>query len=294
MLQILQSDHSNPSVKNCRHCLLRFKKSKSLLNLFIGELPSISGSYRDTIFIDLVQTQKLFALDDSSDNLPKPGFTMKFQKSLKKTANHSGELIFYVSFLSFTKDVGYFKDNMTLHATKATFDSSGGSPSSKKYDRKNSEEHLFQNNYSHETTYYKPAQIEIQLKLEAEKNFFLHLDDTYWRYFRSQEKKYFGGDKDPNSNSSLVIMSNIPSSRRDDNSQISPLLKNQKEEKVFLVLLMKKNKHKFLLESFETESMRNDSKLNKTLLSIGEIAFSFDKPEDLTSLINVRFTVKTG
>lgn len=268
-------------MKNCRHCILRFKKSKLLLNLFVGELSSISDNINNTIFQDLVLVQKLF--DEPDSPLPSPGLTISVQKTIRKSNDYSGELRIHLPFLCFTKDIGYFKDHMTLHATNATISQHEGDLLSTKTHRDRPETVTMTNE---EIPRPKPGQIEVLFKLETEQNFFGHIDEGYWRYFRGQEKKHFEGKDDQNS-------SPEPSSTRGHDgkanykSELLSKLAQYNKEKVYLVLLKKTNKHKELLEEFEAEPLRQDCKLDKLLVSVGEITFSFEKPEDFTAVLNV-------
>lgn len=255
------------------------------MNVFVGNLTTVSDAYENTIFEDLQLTQKLFSHADM-EKAPSSGFTITLQKTMKKTNEYSGELRIHLPFLCFTKDSGYFKDNMTLHAArvvinhyeeKITLGKSFKELINTEKDVHIPEKEIDMNG----ETPIRAAQIQILLKLETDQDFFGNIDDSYWKYFRNQEKKHFEGKDEENSmaataqelaKSHLLALKETTSLNR---------------EKIYLVLLKKKNKHKNLLEEFEVDSMKYECRLDKSLISIGEISVSFAKPEDFTSILNV-------
>lgn len=284
-LDIIQADHTNPQLKSCRHCILRFKKSKLITNIFVGDLSTVSEEFRNTLFCELVMTKNLYCHE--RDINTSSGLTISMQKTIKRMKNHSGELKINLPFLCFTRDEGYFKDNITVHAVKAVISQEDSespnlqSPESSlpKKDPAGKAYFAFTSD-----TFYKPAKIDILFKHEIDQNLYSIIDESFWKYFRSQEKTHFEA-KDPSLSIDKTIQESMSEKGSKQSRQSNQIFSN---EKVYLVMMYKRNRHKDFLREFETEPMNKDYKLDKILFSIGEISSMFHKREDFTSLLNVK------
>ncbi len=157
----LRNDH-RPSNKACKHCILRYKKSQFMLNVFIGKFDKYSMTSDEL--------SPFYHLYGSSLNNPHDdGLIFKVVHSIDKHQNRFSQTILHLPFLAITRDLGFFKDNIVVHC------------SDNQIPLKKSAHHT-------KFDYSENPIIKIKPLLKANDTFLEYLDDNFWKYFLNLEK----------------------------------------------------------------------------------------------------------
>ncbi|KAM3144515.1 Vacuolar protein sorting-associated protein 13 [Paramecium bursaria] len=114
-LQTLYKDHENNETSFCKHCQLKFKKSIELTNILIGVIPQEAQQHINR-GASKIWFQVLDSLAESRHNF---GFSLQFynMNRIRKDANTQTNI--EIQTILITRDVGYFKDNITVHCSKS-------------------------------------------------------------------------------------------------------------------------------------------------------------------------------
>lgn len=254
-LQNLKGDHTKKGVKTCRHCILRYKKSKKILNIFIGDLNLVSGNFEQSTFAELYENWPRMMLDQK-----KSGISFSIQHYVDRQASGVGDICGKITFLSITQDVGIFKNNIMVHMCPSF-------PENTEND--NSQSNIHGNAQSF---------LEFYPTIPADNNFLMNLDDNFWKYFREQEKKHFEAPDYFDSKSDLSIKKE---------SQIEQESQSFDKMKAYILLMRKKNTLKELLKDFEVGTGARDYEINRFLLKANEISINLPTPRDITTILNV-------
>lgn len=130
-LNFLLRDHlkEGQEKKNCKHCIIKFKKSSVIFNLIFGNFWDFFKDFHKTDFFLLERLiKKQMIMIEPNDEY---GIFIDFFSSqrLKKqiynnlNPDDNGDKKYLVSlkwpFLLVTVDTGFFKNNMTIHCSKA-------------------------------------------------------------------------------------------------------------------------------------------------------------------------------
>ena len=148
-LNFLLRDHlkEGDAKKNCKHCIIKFKKSSVIFNLIFGDFSDYFKDFHKTDFFLLEKLIKKQMDKNSNYGIYIDFFSCQRLKSqiyndLHPEDNESKEYVVSLNwpFLLVTVDTGFFKNNMTIHCSRAV--------TSKKKRRKTTEEdHKSQGNY---------------------------------------------------------------------------------------------------------------------------------------------------
>ena len=222
------------------------------LNIFIGNIEK---------YIELRDKDRITYIYTEDDV-----FTVSFNKtSISKKENLTTTL--KIPFISVTRDIGFFKDNITIHCSESSDIS----------ENSNSLIH-----FSHEEKKIadKDTYINFIPSFDVAFEDIENLDESYWRYFREEEKRILKGD-DPKSNESFISMKNSNVSKSPNNFMRS----QRSKPKLYLLMLRKKNLKLDILKNFEIGKTFNFS--NTFVFKIKEISIKFLKPINFCALLNV-------
>ena len=124
-LNFLLKDHTSNSKKNCKHCLIKFKKSHSIFNLVVGDFINAFSQYNKTDFVLMKMLMENPNYDIRSTN--SDGITIRVKNFFKKAEqlkhklhqqkHHYVELKIAIFLL--TIDSGFFKQNIMAHCSSA-------------------------------------------------------------------------------------------------------------------------------------------------------------------------------
>ena len=116
-LNFLKKEHQI-GARICKHCVLYHKKTKILINIFLGSLEQYCND-RNSPFQDL-RALNCTIINYNGDL----GFKLTVKHSMTLKDQGETETLFALPFLSITKDIGFFKENIIVHCTEndSTFD----------------------------------------------------------------------------------------------------------------------------------------------------------------------------
>ena len=261
-LQRLKKEHQ-PKQKHCQHCVLRYKKSRSITNIFIGDLGVVDDTFSQTTFADLYDYEMNTELEHYNS-----GFSLTIQ-NIKDNAPHPiGEISWKVPFLSVTQDIGVFKKNLMVHICPSP------TPDIDFEKLNKSGEILVELSAS---VRKKRNVFELVPSISADENFVKYLDDNFWKYFRAQEKKHFDVNIESDSG-----QGNFSIQSRKNNSELNYF----ERLKPYVLLMRKQNCFKELLKDFEVKES-GDYSINKFLFRVNEISLNLAANEDFVAIFNV-------
>lgn len=148
-LNFLLRDHlkEGEKKKNCKHCIIKFKKSSVIFNLIFG---NFSNYFKDFYKTDFFLLEKLFKSSTSKQN--NHGILIEFTssqrlktqiyKDLPTNDNKNKKYVVSLNWplLLVTIDKGFFKNNMTIHCSKAITIKTKISEEEKEEEEENKEE----------------------------------------------------------------------------------------------------------------------------------------------------------
>ena len=167
-LHLLLNDHKKEN-QNCKHCILRYKKSSLVLNLFIGDLAQNFPRIFESTFAPLSSAWQFYTKEE-------PGLLITTTHSLTRRQNPSPNTIIHIPFMVITKDAGFFKNNLAIHCTENR---------SHLYDEINSSQRSFRETI---VSKFKPAR-------KANRDCLGVLDNHFWRYFMKLEDSFINNDE---------------------------------------------------------------------------------------------------
>ena len=185
-LNFLLRDHikEGDNKKNCKHCIIKFKKSSVIFNLIFGNFWNYFQDFHKTDF---------FLLERLIKKQMKPeddyGIFIEFSSSqrLKTQVYHrlgpddNADKKYVVSlnwpFLLVTIDTGFFKNNMTIHCSRATTTRSKKKPS---------EEEESKSPKLRESNLSSPERKKLITSKEKDHSFKKKDEEMSWEKFRSK------------------------------------------------------------------------------------------------------------
>lgn len=245
----------------CKHCVLYYRKSKVLTNIFMGSFEEYCNDVNYPF-------QDLKALNCTIINYNGTlGFKLTVKHSLTFKSQGETETLFSLPFLSITKDVGFFKENIIVHCAE----------SHSTLEEKKSSRNLFapKNN---EIIVLKPLK-------QVKRNFIKELDDNFWRHFLHIEKEI-------TSKNSLLEESDLEISL-DAHSSFSPVsdrnvfAPEDQESPIFMLYVQKKHLHQKLAKAFFDIQGANKDCQDLKSLRIKEFGLSFANLDSLLTIISV-------
>ncbi len=265
----LKKEHKPASAKNCNHCVLIHKKSKIVLNLFIGDLAEYFNELENSPFANLylLNEKDLETKEDYS------GFSLTFNQSLNPAHINDPKMIFHLPFLSITRDTGFFKDNIIVHSAE-------------------SQTHNFFNSFENPSFDPKqPLVSSFQPLMKANKDFILQLDGFFWNYFLSTEQKCKKHNSTPQRIKFNGGISSVASPIKGLIIGRPSSLGNEEEhDSVYVLFLRRKQMRRRLRRELEKDGHQKAFR-NFTALLIKEIHISFSSVDVLISLMNVSFII---
>ena len=126
-LNFLLRDHlkEGETKKNCKHCIIKFKKSSVIFNLIFGNFPTFFKDYQKTDFFLLEKLMKKQKIEENYgifiDFFSSQRLKTQVYKALDKEDNMDKNYVISLNwpFLLVTIDTGFFKNNMTIHCSRA-------------------------------------------------------------------------------------------------------------------------------------------------------------------------------
>lgn len=183
---MLRNDHKE-SNKACKHCILRYKKSQTVLNLFFGDLGKYCSTLIATPFHNLYSVLEKDSLSKKMDQ----GLTISLCHSLSSSEEKVYQTLLYIPFLSLTRDQGFFKDNLIVHCTESS------KPSREGQGRDS-------------------IDFKIRPMIKVTNQFMANLDEKFWRYFKDFEKFYRNKDDKQKMESMVSVEQSNSSSIKSD------------------------------------------------------------------------------
>jgi len=264
-LRTLQKEHKPHTNKNCSHCILLHKKSKSILNLFIGDLANYFKGVENCPFAHLYlhNTKDLEANEDFS------GLVITFKQSLAPINHDLKHMIFHLPLLVLSRDTGFFKDNVIVHTTETGPTYLGTDYSV--YNTKDKE----------------PIFAKFLPIVKAKKDFAMHLDDAFWNYFLQVEQKFKTKE---NAFAEEIKRSHSPKRERVSTGGKFSFTDTTEDDgiSVYVLFLRRKYKRRSLLRELEINAKQKVFQ-NFTALWIREININFRSVYELICLLNVNY-----
>ncbi|CAD8044814.1 unnamed protein product [Paramecium primaurelia] len=214
-LDTLFHDHKEQS-SDCKHCILKYRKTVELTNILFGVISEISKSSDVPCWFHILhnECQKLGNNSNLSVKRKKDqGIKITFQSTQKITNIGQYKSIIAFPILVITRDIGYFKDNIMIHCSaskykekcvninKQRFDQEG---EYNQFEKQNQKDISFQKGqsaqkkdinqeYIQDETIKEINYVLIQpaFKVKEPLLFWQKLDDKFIFYCRSNEKDMF-------------------------------------------------------------------------------------------------------
>lgn len=195
------------------------------------------------------------------------GFKLTVKHSLTLKDQGETETLFSLPFLSITRDIGFFKENVIIHCTE----------SNSALEEKKSTRNLFG---------LKSNEILMLLPLtQARRDFIKELDDNFWRYFLSTEKEI-------TSKNSILEESDVEISL-DAQSSFPPisdrniLAMESSQSPIFLLYAQRKHRYRSLVKVIDLQGRNKDFQDLKSL-KIKEFSICFQNLNSLLTLSSVK------
>ena len=284
-LHTLLKDHKE-GTKNCKHCILRYKKSSLIMNIFVGDLTKNMEVISDTTFAELASS--------SSNDLEKGlGLLVTIKHSLTRKENMYHNTILHLPFFVLTKDMGFFKDNIAIHCSEAMpvlVNPAENGP-------KVSKEAIISK--------FRPG-------FRAHKECLANLDEKFWHYFReleaelSRPKKEAGDqgevikeideeeEDDEDENEKLINL--LPSLKRFSTVPDRIMFEKGKEslfnsaQSLYVLFISKRYLRRELLKDFDIGKRTKDFK-DYVTFRLKELSISFNSLNSFSSIASVIFFV---
>ena len=260
----LKEDHQDGN-KNCKHCILLYKKSKYLLNIFFGNIKEYivkeNNFFRDFIDINSV----LINNDEATGIIITTKHSMAYDR-LKQEAKN----ILYLPFIAVTRDVGFFKDNVIIHCTE-------------------SPEKAPMNQNS-------PADVTIRLipEIKSDIQGMDDFDQNFWKYFLKVERS-FKTVNQSKFEESFVETSDIRGASHMFSSNMKFNMGVEREvfdKPVYILYFRKENLHKDILKVFSVQGAKKNFQ-NLTVMRAQELSIHFDSMKSLNSIASVIYILKS-
>ncbi|CAK91760.1 unnamed protein product (macronuclear) [Paramecium tetraurelia] len=136
-LLVLQNDHKKQK-KDCKHCILRFRKSLSLSNIIFGSIPRIQNDinlfslfeFENQMIYLRTQMKKIEEQQISKkhsqvtfvETHTNSGISISFKSTPKTSKSVCYVTVFEMPLFIITHDKGYFKDTIAIHCQKSKND----------------------------------------------------------------------------------------------------------------------------------------------------------------------------
>lgn len=126
-LNFLLRDHvkENDKKKNCKHCIIKFKKSSVIFNLIFGDFSTFFKDFHKTDFYLLERIIKNNTIKSEKcgifiDFFSSQRLSTQIYKDLPDKDNSSKNYVVSLHWplLLVTVDTGFFKNNMTIHCSR--------------------------------------------------------------------------------------------------------------------------------------------------------------------------------
>lgn len=127
-LNFLLRDHlkEDETKKNCKHCIIKFKKSSVIFNLIFGNFPTFFKDFHKTDFFLLEKLMKKNQSEDKNfgifiDFFSSQRMKTKVYEALQIEDNKDKNYVVSLNWplLLVTIDTGFFKNNMTIHCSRS-------------------------------------------------------------------------------------------------------------------------------------------------------------------------------
>lgn len=237
------------------------------MNIFIGNIYKYYREDEESPF------ETLIGLNPINLNNEPQGFLITAKHSMTLGTYDKTQAIFYLPFLSITKDMGFFKDNTIIHCTES-FSTCDG--------KKLGVNELG----TQESVIFK-----LKPLTEARKDFLKKLDEDFWKYFLSVEQNIMPSNSFNNSTVVDLPLDSCYSERSRINT-----MQNQREvidhqdieSNVYLLSVRKRYLHKDLLKAFDINGASKKFS-NLFMLRIKEISVFFNSLPSFVKLASVTF-----
>lgn len=250
--------------KTCRHCILYHRKSRLLMNIFLGDL------YR------YCESEYLQDLIDINFAAPKhhelPGLSIRVKHSMSMKVDEHPHIMLTLPFFAVTKDVGFFKNNTIIHCTQSLLSTD---EKIKAFRRSGTQPETI---------------ITLLPSYKVGSDFGKHLDEKFWRYFLQMEKNIVPSYNNVNDESFIEesfepsFMSHTQYTIRSDKPFTRPRAQTKdSDSEIFLLLFRKQYRNKDLLKVFDIQGDKKKFS-NVFMIRIKEINIKFNS---LDSLVNV-------
>lgn len=238
-LRALKEDHRSEN-SNCRHCILLHRKSLLSVNLLIGDVMKYftkEDALTKELSIFLAETEEI------------TGVNISIKHSMtQKIVDEEVKCILYLPFLSVTKDVGYFKNNMVVHCSK----NPSYYPTNKNLSRK--------------------VLIRVLPKLKSDLEYLKDLDQNFWRYFLKSEATFKTVYRSTLEESPVETFDDIESDVFDAS--------------IYILCLRRGYNHRYILRSFHTQALQMDF-LNTTFIGLQKLSINFDSIKNFNTIVSV-------
>lgn len=260
------------TTQTCKHCILRHKKSHSIINVFIGNLIHYCPQISATPFRILYSLYEASEMSKQNDT----GIQINLNHSLIEKGSQISQSLLLLPFLSVTNDTGFFKDNLIIHCAESE---KMNLVSTENINRGDTSSHM-----------------RIMPLLRTSSKFIQDLDTNFWRYFRDLEKflkinkdclgeavfqRQVNKDCSPSLRSSLNNSSGIFLKGKRQESEI------KEEPRMYILVTRKKVLKKGLTKYFGVSESSNRAK-DFLFVNIKEINFSFHSFQSFSIFKRVR------
>jgi hypothetical protein len=299
-LKFLMKDHYKPEAPgNCKHCLIKFKKSTNITNLFIGDffqfLPKDKFTEFELLHHFMIHLGFNFA---TIDNI---GVLVRVQASKNLIIDESR--INYIEMrmpaVIVTSDTGYFKNNLTVHVSNTVDEIRQpiAKPARNHIRMRSSVSHRHRKTFIMDSQGVTP--IILTSDMTVEKNFLQHLDGTHFIYCRNLEKRIrklldenslwtddFDEIPDEKGSEDHSINFNEDSNIVDMDEELE--IQDNQPIKMHLLFYRRNTQFKDLLELFD-KSAKDHHLRNLTFLRVKDFGVQFRDPVIGVTMLTVNF-----
>jgi len=268
-LQVLLKDHRKEN-QNCKHCILRYKKSSLILNVFIGDLAQRSKVIEQTPFKELLPIEEGELVVGEA-----LGLLVTMRHSLTLRSNPAVSTVFHLPFFGLTKDVGFFKENIAIHCSE------NGLSMQRNASIINSEK------VENETFISK-----FRPWVKADRHCLAQLDDNFWSYFRKLEESLSQPVEREEEDEEIFEIPALKRHLTAPNYMLSQLVDERSvsfAQPLYVLFIRKKHLRKEILKDFDECFQQSD--LNDLIIfRMKEVNFSFSSLCSFSAVFNVNIS----
>ncbi len=248
------------------------------MNVFIGDLTKNTDVITDTAFTELVSST-------SNDLERGSGLLVTIKHSLTRKQNSFHNTILHLPFMVLTKDIGFFKDNVTVHCSEAL--------------------PILVNPQTHGPKLLKEAIIsKFRPGVRAKKNCLAMLDEKFWSYFRHLEielsqpkaekvdiEEVIEEDEEDEHDEEERLIDMLPALKRFTTLPDRILFEKETEffnsaQSLYVLFLSKKYLRRELLKDFDIGKRKKEYN-DYITFRLKELSVSFNSLSSFSSIVNV-------